>query len=97
MWKTITGEIKKIFTHKFFIVAIAAVTVVPMLYSYLYLDAFWDPYSRLEKLPVAVVNQDLGDENHKGVETGRTVPFVSKAIGVPLAKVATTTDRKSVV
>ena len=54
MWKTITGEIKKIFTHKFFIVAIAAVTVVPMLYSYLYLDAFWDPYSRLEKLPVAV-------------------------------------------
>ena len=69
MWKTITGEIKKIFIHKFFIVAIAAVTVVPMLYSYLYLDAFWDPYSRLEKLPVAVVNQDLGDENHKGVET----------------------------
>lgn len=42
------------------IVVVAAVIIIPLLYSYLYLGAFWDPYSRLEKLPVAVVNNDEG-------------------------------------
>jgi putative membrane protein len=39
---------------------IAAIVIIPLLYSYLYLGAFWDPYSRLETLPVAVVNNDQG-------------------------------------
>lgn len=39
---------------------IIGVVVLPLLYSYFYLGAFWDPYSRLEKLPVAVVNNDEG-------------------------------------
>jgi len=34
--------------------------IIPLLYSYLYLGAFWDPYSKLEDLPVAVVNNDSG-------------------------------------
>lgn len=46
---------------------IVGVVVIPLLYSYFYLGAFWDPYSRLETLPVAVVNLDEGatisDEN----------------------------------
>ncbi len=42
------------------IVVIAAVIVLPLLYSYFYLGAFWDPYSRLDSLPVAVVNMDAG-------------------------------------
>lgn len=42
------------------IAVIAAIIVLPLLYSYLYLGAFWDPYSRLESLPVAVVNNDVG-------------------------------------
>lgn len=39
---------------------IAAIIIVPFLYSYFYLGAFWDPYSKLEELPVAVVNEDKG-------------------------------------
>ncbi len=39
---------------------IVAIVIIPLLYSYLYLGAFWDPYSRLESLPVAVVNEDQG-------------------------------------
>ena len=39
---------------------IIAIVIIPLLYSYLYLGAFWDPYSRLESLPVAVVNNDAG-------------------------------------
>lgn len=39
---------------------IIGVVIIPLLYSFLYLGAFWDPYSRLETLPVAVVNNDVG-------------------------------------
>ncbi len=42
------------------IILIVGVVVIPLLYSYFYLDAFWDPYSRLDTLPVAVVNNDQG-------------------------------------
>lgn len=42
------------------ILVVAAIIIIPLLYSYLYLGAFWDPYSRLESLPVAVVNNDTG-------------------------------------
>lgn len=53
---------KKLFTKRtvFCGAVILAVIIVPFLYSYFYLGAFWDPYSKLEKLPVAVVNQDKG-------------------------------------
>ncbi|HWT73936.1 MAG TPA: YhgE/Pip domain-containing protein [Mobilitalea sp.] len=53
---------KKLFTKRRIIsfAVIAAVVIVPLLYSFFYLGAFWDPYSRLETLPVAVVNKDEG-------------------------------------
>lgn len=41
-------------------ISLAAILLVPLLYSYLYLWAFWDPYGRLSDLPVAVVNEDRG-------------------------------------
>lgn len=42
------------------IAIVAAVIIIPLVYSYLYLYAFWDPYSRLDKLPVAIVSEDQG-------------------------------------
>lgn len=39
---------------------IFGVTIIPLFYSYFYLDAFWDPYSKLDTVPVAVVNNDKG-------------------------------------
>ena len=39
---------------------IIGVLVIPLLYSYFYLGAFWDPYARLDDVPVAVVNLDSG-------------------------------------
>lgn len=41
---------------------IIGVLVIPLLYSYFYLGAFWDPYARLDDVPVAVVNLDSGAE-----------------------------------
>ncbi|WP_342438591.1 YhgE/Pip domain-containing protein [Paenibacillus sp. FSL L8-0436] len=36
------------------------VLFVPVLYSGLFLKAFWDPYGKMNELPVAVVNEDKG-------------------------------------
>ena len=41
-------------------VVIIGVIIIPLLYSFFYLEAFWDPYARLDDVPVAVVNLDKG-------------------------------------
>ncbi|PZF86198.1 YhgE/Pip family protein [Micromonospora deserti] len=38
--------------------ALAVLTVIPLLYGALYLYAFWDPYARMDRIPVALVNAD---------------------------------------
>ncbi len=53
-------DIKSIFKNRFIRVSVTAIIIVPLLYSLLYLYAFWDPYSRLQDMPVAVVNMDSG-------------------------------------
>ncbi|GGR72409.1 hypothetical protein GCM10010269_09270 [Streptomyces humidus] len=40
--------------------ALVALLLLPLLYGALYLWSFWDPYSRLDRIPVALVNEDRG-------------------------------------
>ncbi|MGY4921496.1 YhgE/Pip family protein [Streptomyces sp. 900105755] len=40
--------------------ALVALLVLPLLYGALYLWSFWDPYGRLDRVPVALVNDDKG-------------------------------------
>lgn len=42
------------------LIVILGVVIIPLLYSFFYLDAFWDPYAKLSDLPVAIVNLDKG-------------------------------------
>ncbi|MFT8887408.1 MAG: YhgE/Pip domain-containing protein [Ethanoligenens sp.] len=42
------------------IVILIGVSIIPVLYSFFYLWAFWDPYGHLSSVPVAVVNDDQG-------------------------------------
>nr|WP_145156907.1 YhgE/Pip domain-containing protein [Paenibacillus terrae] len=44
------------------LIPVIAVMFIPILYSGVYLAAFWDPYGHLDQLPVAVVNKDKGAE-----------------------------------
>lgn len=44
------------------LIPIIAVICIPILYTGIYLTAFWDPYNHLERLPIAVVNEDKGAE-----------------------------------
>ena len=79
----------KVFTKRRIISAavILSVIIVPLLYSYFYLGAFWDPYSKLDTLPVAIVNNDngamingeqrnLGEEMCKKLKDDATLKFV---------------------
>jgi putative membrane protein len=40
--------------------ALVALLLLPLLYGALYLWSFWDPYGRLDRIPVALVNSDRG-------------------------------------
>lgn len=54
------NDLKNLFSNRFKRVAVVVITLMPLLYSFLYLYAFWDPYSKLEKMPVAIVQMDKG-------------------------------------
>ena len=53
---------------------IIGVLIIPLMYSYFYLSAFWDPYSRLQDVSVAVVNLDKGAKiNGKDRNVGKEI------------------------
>lgn len=56
--KSLAKEFTQIFKDRSFLIAIAAVMVVPIMYAGMFLWAFWDPYDQLEDVPVAIVNED---------------------------------------
>lgn len=55
-------EFRRFRGHPIRYAALAAVVLMPLLYAGLYLWSAWDPYGNLDKVPVAVVNDDAGAE-----------------------------------
>ncbi len=41
---------------------IIGVILIPLMYSFFYLKAFWDPYGNLKDIRIALVNNDIGNE-----------------------------------
>lgn len=69
--KSFFGEWKSIFTNKALLIPIIGVLLIPVLYAGMFLWAFWDPYDKLEDLPVAIVNEDQGASlEGKNLEVG---------------------------
>nr|WP_262372687.1 hypothetical protein [Sutcliffiella horikoshii] len=60
--RSVVFEWKELLTNKKFLIPVIAVLLIPLLYSGMFLWAFWDPYEKLDELPVAVVNMDEGAE-----------------------------------
>lgn len=48
---------------------ITVLLLIPFLYSFFFLKAFWDPYSRIKDIPVGIVNLDKGDKGSKILKT----------------------------
>ncbi|MFD4560329.1 YhgE/Pip family protein [Streptomyces sp. NPDC058469] len=53
-------ELKRFGRGKLPRAALVALLLLPLLYGALYLWSFWDPYGRLDRIPVALVNDDKG-------------------------------------
>ncbi|NQN32754.1 YhgE/Pip domain-containing protein [Streptococcus suis] len=51
-------KVKNIFKKTTTLITILGVACVPALYNISFLTSMWDPYGRLDQLPVAVINQD---------------------------------------
>ena len=51
-------KVKNFFTRPMTLITIIGIACVPALYNISFLTSMWDPYGRLDQLPVAVVNQD---------------------------------------
>ncbi len=54
----IKAELKNIRQSKMLLVTTIAICCIPVLYAVVFLKGIWDPYSHLDQLKVAVVNQD---------------------------------------
>ncbi|MCK6078570.1 YhgE/Pip domain-containing protein [Paenibacillus silvae] len=65
-------DLKSAFKKPKVFIPILVVLFIPVLYSGLFLNAFWDPYGKMNELPVAVVNTDQGAVyNDKSLEVGQ--------------------------
>ena len=51
-------EWQKLIHNPILMIVIAAVVIIPTIYTTLFLGSMWDPYGKVENLPVAVVNLD---------------------------------------
>ncbi len=56
------AEWQSIWKDKKLLLSIVVMFIMPVLYAGMLLWAFWDPYGRIDKLPVALVNEDVGTE-----------------------------------
>ena len=54
------SEWSSLLKNKKILIPVIAVLFIPVLYSGMFLWAFWDPYENLNEIPVAVVNNDEG-------------------------------------
>ncbi len=60
----IKREWKKLMHNKILLVVLIAIIAIPTIYTTLFLGSMWDPYGNLDKLPVAIVNNDQPAEYH---------------------------------
>jgi len=59
-------------------IALVTVILMPLLYGAMYLWAFWNPFAEVNKVPVALVNEDTGAQAsgqplHAGAEVARAL------------------------
>lgn len=67
--KVVIQEPKKKDYFKY--VVIAAVLIIPFMYSFFYLKAYWNPYGEgnIDNVPVAIVNEDKGDKGQELIDS----------------------------
>ncbi len=65
-------DLKMMWHHKHGRIALVFLLIVPLIYSGFFLAGYWNPYGRLDQLPVAVVNLDKGSTmDNKSIDAGK--------------------------
>lgn len=54
------NDLKEIKRNRIVTIIVIGLTIIPSLYAWFNIEAFWDPYGSTKNLSVAVVNEDLG-------------------------------------
>jgi putative membrane protein len=66
-----TSDLRRMWENKPMRLALIGILLIPLVYCFIYLKAFYDPYANLKYLPVAVVNEDQGAvQNGEPVHVG---------------------------
>ena len=60
MWKTFRAEFKHIFRNKWRAIAFIMLLLIPFTYGFLYMNAYWAPFSHVDQLKIAIVSRDSG-------------------------------------
>src|SRR5574344_377155 len=63
---------KKIMHNSYFrYVVLIVVMLIPFIYSFFYLKAYWNPYGKgnIDNIPVAVINADSGNKGNKLIKS----------------------------
>ena len=50
-------EWKSLWRNKILMIVLVFIIAIPAIYTTLFLGSMWDPYGKLDELPVAVVNR----------------------------------------
>jgi putative membrane protein len=68
VWWIFRTEFRRLLRSRIGRAAVVVGMIIPLLYSGLYLYAFWDPYDNLDQFPVALVNLDRGKYGQEVVD-----------------------------
>lgn len=55
-------DIKNLWTHKFMLISLIAIMLLPLIYSSVFVGSLWDPYGKTNELKISIVNYDKGGE-----------------------------------
>lgn len=69
-FKLFWHDLTRVLTTRKLVIQLIAILFIPIIYCGVFLWGFWDPYSHLDQLPVAVVNSDKGatlDGKHQNI------------------------------
>lgn len=70
-------KFKKFISDNMLKISLVAILLIPLIYSVLFALSAWDPYGRVDRLSVALVNEDVGTKfNDKDINIGNE--FVKK-------------------
>lgn len=58
----VKNEWKSLFHNKLLLIVLCAIVAIPVIYAGFFLNSMWDPYGNIDRLPVAVVNNDKSVE-----------------------------------